>query len=474
MGNVAAKDMISDHDLVEHDSKILPPELLGAVIDVTKHHESEVSSVASDETASLVSTITDPNAVGSQLVKSPPSTGVDLRCKPWDPTKFYSDYIQDGLRYQGKKSDNVIMLYEAPSSSSTDTSFFNNQTFPVHDYPSFPTPYKTVLAPLRYSIMNGSTYPSYLAGCNPPKGLMEHWERRVPNFARPRFVDELADDATVYAYLPLENIKQHLNDPYVHYHIAGKDIIHLMTKRTAKLLPNTKDFRPCIAKVTHSMSSKGIFMIRNDEDEQELQTYLSESGNPNFVVTDLIDIHRNVSCHFFIHPDGEIVWFGSSENYKDENGDWSMDSIVLLDEQDELRDLQLPYAREVVDYCLSLGFWGFCGIDVLFDAAGDGFVVDVNPRTTGTSPALMLAQLFDKEYGYRAGLMRRSSSYAFPGSAEELLEQVEAFNESGQGRVVLLSFYEYAPNKTWLNIAVHGETLDFCREVLDRFAQPSD
>jgi hypothetical protein len=31
-------------------------------------------------------------------------------------------------------------------------------------------------------------------------------------------------------------------------------------------------------------------------------------------------------------------------------------------------------------------------------------------------------------------------SHAFPGTAEEPVEQVEAFNESGQGRVVLLSF----------------------------------
>jgi hypothetical protein len=277
----------------------------------------------------------------------------------------------------------------------------------------------------------------------------------------------------VYAYLPLENIKQHLNDPHIHYHLAGKDVIHLMTKKTAKLLPNTKDHRPCIAKVTHSMSSKGIFMIRTDEDEQELQSYLNESGNPNFVVTEIVDIHRNVSCHFFIHPNGEIIWIGSSENYKDANGDWSMDSIILLDQQDELRELQLPYAREVADYCLSLGFWGFCGIDVLFDDAGKGFVVDVNPRTTGTSPALMLAQLFEQEFGYRSGVMRRSSSYAFRGTADELLQQVEEFNDKGEGRVVLLSFYECTPVKTWLNIAVHGETLEECYKVLNRFAEPS-
>ena len=477
MGNLASKTISGDGLALENEKR---NDLSGAVIDVSKPLSKngavpDVSSLSDGETEadSFVSSLSDPSlARDSPLVRVPSSEGANLRCKPWDGKTLYSDFIQDGLNYLGKKADNVIMLYESPSSSSTETSFFNNQTFPVHDYPAFPPPYKTVLAPLRYSIMNGAAYPSYLADA-PPKGLMEHWERRVPNFVRPKFVNDLADDATVYAYLPLEHIKHHLNDPHIHYHLAGKDAIHLMTKKTAKLLANTKDHRPCIAKVTHSMSSKGIFMIRSDDDEQELQNYLNESGNPNFVVTELVDIHRNVSCHFFIHPNGEIIWIGSSENYKDENGEWSMDSIMLLDQQDELRDLQLPYAREVADYCLSLNFWGFCGIDVLFDSEGKGYVVDVNPRTTGTSPALMLAQLFEKQYGYRYGLMRRSSKFAFPGNSEELLRQVEEFNESGQGRVVLLSFYECAPDKTWLNIAVHGTSLEECYKVLNRFAQPS-
>ena len=161
-----------------------------------------------------------------------------------------------------------------------------------------------------------------------------------------------------------------------------------MTTKTAKLLPDT-NVRPCVVKTTHSAGSKGIFVIQDDEDETEFETFLRESGNPTFVVTQFVDIQRNVACHFFMHPDGETVtWLGSNENKKGEDGKFMMfDSILCMDDQEELKRLQLPFVEEVVKYCHSLNFWGFCGIDVLFDSNGDGFLVDINPRVTGSCPA---------------------------------------------------------------------------------------
>eukprot|EP00538_Stauroneis_constricta_P002428 CAMPEP_0119551690 /NCGR_PEP_ID=MMETSP1352-20130426/4877_1 /TAXON_ID=265584 /ORGANISM="Stauroneis constricta, Strain CCMP1120" /LENGTH=482 /DNA_ID=CAMNT_0007597791 /DNA_START=309 /DNA_END=1757 /DNA_ORIENTATION=+ len=441
---------------------------------------------ADADTASLTSSLTANSGSSSTVTTPPPrtvtvnsgtvaavgNTSGPYRCKDWCGKKHYSDFIKEGLQSQGRPADHVIMLFESPSTCNAESSFFNNSVFPVHDYPPAPTFYKTVLAPCRYTIMNGGTYPSFLQA-EAPEGLMEHWERRVPGFEKPTFVKELNDDATVYAYLPLEHVRKHLNDPHVHYHLAGKAAIHLMTADAPRQLINTTDERPCIAKVTHSMGSKGIFIIRDDEDDNEFRQFLEMSGNPSFVVTDLVDICRNLSCHFFIHPDGQITWIGSSENYKDAQGEWSIDSIIELDAQEEQKTMQLPYARTVADYCLSLGFWGFCGIDVLFNHKGEGYIVDVNPRTTGTSPSLMLAKRLKDEYGYQAGIMRRSAKFSFRGSAKELMEQVEAINDEGAVRIVLLSFFEVSPNQTYLNISVHGNTLEECRVLIERFAQPN-
>jgi hypothetical protein len=247
----------------------------------------------------------------------------------------------------------------------------------------------------------------------------------------------------------------------------------LMTDKTTKLLQCTKIQRPCIVKTTHSMGSKGIFIIQNDQDEAKFEAFLQESGNPSFVITEFIEIDRNVACHFFIHPNGEITWFGSNENYREADGRWGMDSYQIMADQEHLKEMQLPYVKDVAKYCKSLGFWGFCGIDVLFDKSGKGHLVDLNPRVTGSLPSLMLAQRFQKKYGFEYGLFRRTGNTTYHGSAQELFKEVSTHNQANEGRsqIVLLSIYEKNEEMTKMNIAVYGNSLEECRSVLNRFAK---
>jgi len=218
-----------------------------------------------------------------------------LKVKTWDGTKFYSDYIKEGLEYNKTEYKQVIMLFESPSSSTADSSFHNKDKYKFHDWPPPKTSKsKGILGPCRYSLMNGAAFPAFLRDSIPPAGLMEHWAKVLPSITPPHFVNKVTEEDTVYAYLPVEQIKNHVNDPMVHYHLAGKDAIHLMTQKTTKLLPDTHTSRPCVVKTTHSMGSKGIFIIRNDEDEAEFLQFLVDSGNPTFVVTDFVDIVDNV------------------------------------------------------------------------------------------------------------------------------------------------------------------------------------
>ena len=326
--------------------------------------------------------------------------------------------------------------------------------------------------------MNGSTLPVFLRGGVPPPGLLEHWSKTVPGFVRPRFVAEIADDNTVYAYLPVEKIKNHVNDPNIHYHLAGKDSIVRMTERTTKLLADTRTSRPCVVKTTHSMGGRGIFVIRNDNDQADFEQFLVDAGNPRYLVTEFVDIERNVACHFFLHPNGtDVTWIGSNENKKLADGSFSSDSYLDSADQDNLKRMQLPFVRDVVEYCRSLGFWGFCGIDVLFDSSGRGYLVDVNPRVTGSCPGLMTLALMRQNFGFQVALLRRSGDINFFGTPEELFEQVDAYNErhTGQSRVVIHSMYQPAgegPDLCRINIAVYGSDMDECRTVLNRFAKP--
>lgn len=439
--------------------------------------------------------------------------GYKFQVKDWDGKKHYSDYIAQGLKSKRKEadkkkaeieatgnnmdittnstttmcsktltnaaniySDNIVMLFDSPTSSTSDFAFHNANKFRFHDWPPpSKTGGKSVLGPCRYALMSGNTYPVFLKDGAPPAGLMEHWTEAVPGFVPPTFVDKITDEDTVYAYLPVEQIRHHVNDPDVHYHLAGKDAIHLMTQKTTELLLDTKTVRPCVVKTTHSMGSKGIFIIQNDDDEAEFQKFYEESGHPTYVVTGFVDIARNVACHFYMHPNGSVTWFGSNENHRQADGSFSSDSYLILEHQDKLKEIQLPFVEEVVQYCHGLGFFGFCGIDVLFDSKDRGYLVDINPRITGSCPALMTLKRLQMKYNFTCGIFRRSGPNAkHPGHAADLLKDVTKYNEEHEGhsRVVVHSMYQNDLSKphTRINIGVYGTNLNECKTVLNSFA----
>jgi hypothetical protein len=114
---------------------------------------------------------------------------------------------------------NVVMLFESPSSSATDASFYNKNKFRFHDWPPpKSSKSKPVLGPNRYASMNGGAFPVYLRDGKPPAGLEEHWESVLPGVPKPNFVSKIdMDRDTVYAYLPVEELKHHVNDPQSKY-----------------------------------------------------------------------------------------------------------------------------------------------------------------------------------------------------------------------------------------------------------------
>ncbi|GMH54107.1 hypothetical protein TrLO_g12802 [Triparma laevis f. longispina] len=273
-----------------------------------------------------------------------------------------------------------VMVFESPSTSSNSTSFKNGSRYLVHDYPPAPAQYWSVMRPIRYAALAGDSVLVWTKN-SLPTGLIEHWEEAIPGFVKPNFICDEGDngfdllkqananpDLVVHCYLPLEQIPEqnHVVHPSVHYYVAGKNAIPEMTAHSPKHYADTKAVRPCVVKVTHAMGSLGIFVIRDDDDEKELLNFLEKTGQPDIAVTEFIEIERNLACHFFVHPSGEVVWFGYSENEKLAGGGWSSDSRFENDKQTEMRELLWPYTMDVAKYFLSKGFWGFAGIDVLF------------------------------------------------------------------------------------------------------------
>ena len=149
----------------------------------------------------------------------------------WKGERFYSDYIAAGLKYK-KETAKVVMLFESPSSSTDQSTFHNKAKYKFHDWPPpTSTKSKAILGPCRYAMMNGPSFPVFLREGKPPEGLVEHWMEAVPGYKPATYVDKITEEDTAYAYLPVEQILKHVNDPQTHYHLAGKDAIHMMTQK---------------------------------------------------------------------------------------------------------------------------------------------------------------------------------------------------------------------------------------------------
>jgi hypothetical protein len=379
----------------------------------------------------------------------------------WDKETRISELIQQGLEFLNQSTANVIMLCESPSSACRKARFFNHQVYRICDYPPDSALARTVLGPCRYALIHGAAFSMYLHNSRPPAGLLEHWKDVLDNrFVQPQFVHDIDVNSRVYAFAPCESIPNHINDPFMHFHLSGLDALHLMTKRTPRLLATIE--RPCIVKVTHALeNSKGTFVIKSQEDEVEFQKYLMESGQSNYIVTEYFQAELAVSGHFFIHPNGSVIWIGSNEICQGET------SILTLSAQEYLKDLQLLFCRDVVQYCRSLGYWGCVGMDVLFKKNGQGYLTHVYPRVTATLPAIMTLHWLGLEYCiYKHG----KDSVRYEGTAKELLEQVARHNNKAKNsKVVLFSFVELKSGFTKITIGVYGKSLDLCQRILGRF-----
>jgi len=194
--------------IVEDNEAPLPKDSLVIITETEKLEEHKEGS-----SHRLVASLSDYDFLASKI-----------HVEQWDGHKGYSDYIQEGLDWLKKEKPDApavkggngqtIMLYESPSSSSTETSFHNRTKYRFHDWPPPKSSKgKAVLGPCRYSLMSGNALPVFLAAGELPAGLAEHWQKTVPNVHIPNFVTKVTEEDTVYAYLPVEAIKRHVNDP---------------------------------------------------------------------------------------------------------------------------------------------------------------------------------------------------------------------------------------------------------------------
>jgi biotin carboxylase len=96
----------------------------------------------------------------------------------------------------------------------------------------------------------------------------------------------------------------------------------------------------------------------------------------------------------------------------------------------------LTIIEKVSKFLHEEGYFGVVGIDILKNAQGQCYLVDLNPRLTGITPFLIISRLFMAD-GMTHGIYLPGKTFSM--SAASLLKFVETI---GNGKIIIQAYYE--------------------------------
>lgn len=239
---------------------------------------------------------------------------------------------------------------------------------------------------------------------------------------------------------------------------------------------------PFVLKQTLTVSGGGTYIVHTEAQRQALTRklrstiipmLLSSSTNVNahlhpatLILSTYIRAVHSYGITFFVsRVNGACHFISCSNQDFDDAGFWTGGFIEYL-EQPYLAMRFSATLRMVGAFLFSRGYYGPVGIDVLEDAHGGQWVVDMNVRTPGSLPVGVLKGHFSTERGLHVAYML--SGIRLPYSRDSFFEIFRVQFE--EGRIVIVAWYEEIPDGndgvSWANLAMGGETRKELYELL--------
>jgi len=219
--------------------------------------------------------------------------------------------------------------------------------------------------------------------------------------------DHTDDSNTKYITLfPHGHLKdsQHLINPHKHYKVLGKEaIIESKVNQPKSFVWYPEEGKiqdipiPFALKATHGLSGDGTWLIRKEEDRSKVSKInFIGRGYKRMVVSELLDYVHNYCIHFYVSKDPKRdVLLGVTRQIIDSNGGWDGSSIDFT-EQDTLFVKLSGIVNHLSEYLRKNDYFGIVGVDVLENASGELFVIDLNPRINGSTCLCLLRKHMTK------------------------------------------------------------------------------
>jgi len=366
-------------------------------------------------------------------------------------------YVQD--------APDAWLLAEYPSSNSPETRFKNESKFIIHD--PFPPPRRELIKYLgpHHLMCAWGQHVNVTSEVRPTQTLTDHWQRVLGKNSCPNWepFNNSADYITLFPHESLPAAQQ-VVDPVTNYAIHSKEVIANIDCPQADVLDSV--IPPCIVKLSHGYAGLGNYLIESTDDEIAMKAELANHWpTATLVVNSIVEnVTNDFGVQFYLRRDGSMVWLGFTEQMFNSNKRWC-GGTFSADQQLEMFDGLCTMIEPAGRYLHAQGYFGLVGIDILRNADGDFFLVDVNPRLTGITPFLMASRIFARDDGLKEGIYQ--ARRRFTGTLENLTGIAEKISDA---KVVVLSAFEDAEasgeTTTICHISVSSKSQDRNQQIL--------
>ena len=381
-----------------------------------------------------------------------------------EDNEFLSDWY-------AQEVPDCVLLCEYPSSNSQETVLQNRDRYIIHD--PFPPPDPSLLKTLGpHHLMFGWGGSIPVASQVPPgEDLVSHWENLFLSGAKPDWREfDVTDAMSKYVVLfPHESIaaNQQLVDPGTNYHLHSKEVIPCIDCPQPAVLNEASI--PSVVKLSHGYAGLGNYFVHSQSDLQRMNQEVDQNwNNATLVATEIIrDVVGDYGVQFFLTKSGGVKWLGYTEQHFDSSRRWCGGQYES-EKQIDMAGLFSPFIRATSNYLHSKGYFGVVGIDILKNAQGEMFLVDVNPRLTGITPFVLGARFLGRENRAREGLY--AASCEFYGSPAELFEAVDQLDEV---IIAVLSYFEKkAQGITLCHLGAYSNSPELNVEAIESLTSP--
>ncbi len=190
---------------------------------------------------------------------------------------------------------------------------------------------------------------------------------------------------------------------------------------------------PVVIKPGDDLPTAGGYGVMICYNEQELNEAIArvekaQEATKTLIIEQCIEAVDNYCVQYAWHPVEGIIYLGAAKQLTNEYGFYNGNVNAL-----EVPEKVIEAGRKIMENGVSQGFIGIAGFDILVDAEGDVYAIDLNFRQNGSTSMLLLEpQLTGKHHKFY--------SYFANGDNERFFNTISSFVE--QGVLYPLSYYD--------------------------------